>query len=91
MVYSQGNEGTMREYPNFFEIDGQEAIIMSPIGMKPEGKKYLNFFQAGYMVGKLDYNTGVFTHGNLIRLIMVLFERNFNRNLFYSTFRLNEH
>ncbi len=63
MAYSQGNEGTMWECPNFAEIDGQEAIIMSPIGMKPEGKKYLNFFQAGYMIGKMNYDTGVFTHG----------------------------
>ena len=61
MAYSQGNEGTMWECPNFAEIDGQEAVIMSPIGMKAEGKKYLNFFQAGYILGKLNYDTGIFT------------------------------
>lgn len=63
MAYSQGNEGIMWECPNFAEIDGQEVIIMSPIGIQPEGKKFLNLFQAGYMIGKLNYDTGIFTHG----------------------------
>ena len=61
MAYSQGNEGTMWECPNFAEIDGQEVIIMSPIGIQPEGKKFLNVFQAGYILGNLNYDTGIFT------------------------------
>ncbi len=63
MARSEGNEGNMWECPNFAEIDGTDVLIMSPIGIQPEGNKFLNLSQAGYMLGKLDYDTGIFEHG----------------------------
>lgn len=61
---STGNEGDMWECPNFAHLDGQDVLILSPMNIKPEGKKFLNLQQSGYMIGNLNYDTGIFTHGN---------------------------
>ena len=60
----EGNQGFMWECPNFATIDGQDVLIFSPQGVKPEGNKYLNWHQSVYMLGNLNYETGIFTHGN---------------------------
>jgi len=60
---SEGNQGDMWECPNFAEVDGQDVLILSPMNIKPEGKKFLNLQQSGYMLGDLNYDTGIFTHG----------------------------
>lgn len=62
MARGEGNMGTMWECPNFAEIDGHEAIIFSPQDVKPEGNKYLNVHQSVYMLGKTDYDAGVFEY-----------------------------
>lgn len=54
------NLGFMWECPNFAEVDNKEVLIVSPQGMKPEGKKYLNVHQSGFFLGKMDYETGIF-------------------------------
>ena len=61
---SEGNQGFMWECPNFATIDGVDVLIFSPQGVKPEGKKYLNWHQSVYMLGNLNYDTGIFTHNN---------------------------
>ena len=63
MARSEGNQGDMWECPNFAEIDGQDALIISPMNIKAEGKKFLNLQQSGYMLGKMNYDTGIFMHG----------------------------
>ena len=63
MARSEGNQGDMWECPNFAEIDGRDVLILSPMNIKPEGKKFLNLQQSGYMLGKMNYDTGIFTHG----------------------------
>lgn len=62
MAMAKGNQGFMWECPNFAEFDGQEALILSPQGVKPEGHKYLNLHQSVLMFGKMDYRTGIFQH-----------------------------
>ena len=42
MAKAHGNQGFMWECPNFAEFDGHEALILSPQGIRPEGKRYLN-------------------------------------------------
>ena len=54
------NLGFMWECPNFAEVNGHEALILSPQGVKPEGNKFLNVHQSGYFLGKMDYQTGIF-------------------------------
>ena len=61
---AEGNQGNMWECPNFAEIDGNDILIISPMGIEPEGKKYLNNVDVVYSIGKLDYDSGIFTHGN---------------------------
>lgn len=63
MAKAEGNQGFMWECPNFAMFDGKEALILSPQGVKPEGKLYLNIHQSGIMVGELDYTAGIFEHG----------------------------
>lgn len=41
----------MLECPDFFELDGKWILMFSPQGYKPEGYKYRNKFQSGYIVG----------------------------------------
>lgn len=52
----------MWECPNFAEFDGHEALILSPQGVKPEGQRYLNLHQSVSMLGKMDYESGIFYH-----------------------------
>lgn len=68
MAQAKGNEGFMWECPNFAEIDGREALIFSPQGVKPEGYKFQNVHQSVYMLGSMDYKTGVFTRGDIHQL-----------------------
>lgn len=60
---SKGNEGTMWECPNFCEVDGHDVLVMSPMGIQTEGNKFVNAVDSGYMIGTLNYNTGIFTRG----------------------------
>ncbi|RIW29115.1 glycoside hydrolase family 32 protein [Bacillus salacetis] len=59
----EGNFGYMWECPDLFELNGQTILMMSPQGMKPEGNRYHNLHQAGYVAGQLDYETGTLSHG----------------------------
>ena len=58
------NLGFMWECPNFAEVNGHEALILSPQGVKSEGNKFLNLHQSGYFLGKMDYSTGIFEREN---------------------------
>ncbi|WP_332628543.1 glycoside hydrolase family 32 protein [Halalkalibacter flavus] len=59
----EGNFGYMWECPDIFHLDGQDVLMMSPQGMKPEGYLYHNLHQSGYVVGELDYESGKLDHG----------------------------
>ena len=65
MAKAEGNQGFMWECPNFAEFDGHEALIFSPQGVKPEGKRFLNLHQSVVMLGKMDYEAGIFYHGKM--------------------------
>ena len=56
----RGNMGYMWECPDFFQLDGQDVLIMSPQGVEPEGEFYRNLHQAVYALGNLDLNIGEF-------------------------------
>lgn len=69
-VMAGGREGNgyMWECPDLFSLDGRDVLVLSPQGMKPDGDKYLNLHQAGYLEGRLDYETGKFEHGEFAML-----------------------
>ncbi|XP_052738122.1 sucrose-6-phosphate hydrolase-like [Bicyclus anynana] len=57
---SDGKLGYMWECPDFFQLYGRFILLFSPQGVQPEGDKYKNLFQTGYIVGDFDYDTLVF-------------------------------
>ncbi|HAX72169.1 MAG TPA: sucrose-6-phosphate hydrolase, partial [Firmicutes bacterium] len=64
----KGN-GFMWECPDYFELNNQAVMVLSPQGMAPEGDKYQNIFQSGYLVGNpIDFNKGDFAHGEFTEL-----------------------
>lgn len=64
MARAEGNQGFMWECPNFANIEGRDILIISPQGVKRERNKYMNVFQSGYFIGKIDYASGIYIHGD---------------------------
>lgn len=63
------NYGYMWECPDLFTLSGKEILIASPQGV--ESQKNINneiIDQSGYLVGKLDYQTGSLEHGEFREL-----------------------
>ncbi|NME83170.1 sucrose-6-phosphate hydrolase [Clostridium sp. SM-530-WT-3G] len=56
--------GYMWECPDYVNFDNNKAVlIFSPQGLEPEGDKYRNIFQSGYMVGDMiNFNDCNFNH-----------------------------
>lgn len=65
---SDGTLGAMWECPNFAEIDGQDVLIFSPMDLDTSEGQFFHDKQAGVLIGKLDYETGIFTHGDFQHL-----------------------
>lgn len=56
--------GYMWECPDYFELNQQGVLLFCPQGLSPEGDRFQNIYQSGYMVGKpLDVRTQKFKHG----------------------------
>lgn len=62
------NFGYMWECPDLFHLNGKDVLIACPQGVEPQGDLYNNIYQSGYLVGKLDYETGRLTHGGFTEL-----------------------
>ena len=60
--------GYMWECPDLFELGDKEVLIVLPQGVKAQGDDYNNIYQAGYLVGSLDYQTGELEHGEFREL-----------------------
>lgn len=57
------NEGYMWECPDYFELEGQGVLVISPQGMEVEGDQFNNIFQSGYLIGEpIDFKEGTFKH-----------------------------
>ncbi|XP_026725413.1 uncharacterized protein LOC113492235 [Trichoplusia ni] len=54
---STGGMGYMWECPDFFEIKGKHILLMSPQGIEPQGDRYKNTHQTGYIIGSFNYET----------------------------------
>ncbi len=55
---AKGEMGYMWESPSLLNINGEDILVICPQGIKPHGKMFLNKYQAGWFIGKLDYDTG---------------------------------
>lgn len=52
--------GRMWECPDYFESDGKDVLIISPIEMPAQGEKYTNYASSLYLVGEIDWQIGKF-------------------------------
>ncbi|XP_068631790.1 sucrose-6-phosphate hydrolase-like [Battus philenor] len=57
LAESEGDMGYMWECPDFFELNGKFILLMSPQGLAPQGDRYKNTYQNGYIIGSFDYET----------------------------------
>ncbi|SDI93598.1 glycoside hydrolase family 32 protein [Alteribacillus bidgolensis] len=68
-ILTGGGEGILKEFgymfecPDLFYLDGKDILVFSPQGLEPEGMKYQNVYQAGYVTGTFDPSSGTFEHG----------------------------
>ncbi|WP_294395786.1 sucrose-6-phosphate hydrolase [uncultured Clostridium sp.] len=61
--------GFMWECPDYFKINNKGVLVFSPQGLKPEGDKYKNIYQSGYMIGKpIDFSKGEFINNEFNEL-----------------------
>ena len=61
--------GFMWECPDYIKLDNKGVLIFSPQGLKEEGDKYKNIFQAGYLIGDMiDFENLEFNHGEFNEL-----------------------
>jgi beta-fructofuranosidase len=61
---SHGEIGSMWECPDFFELDGEAFILLSPQAMKQEGE-FLNYHGNAYIKGSYDKKTRTFTRSEV--------------------------
>ncbi|WP_304153508.1 glycoside hydrolase family 32 protein [Megamonas hypermegale] len=60
--------GYMWECPNLISVDGRDVLVFCPQGITPQGHKYNNLYQAGYLIGKFNPDTLEFVHGDFQEL-----------------------
>jgi len=60
--------GYMWECPDLFPLDDKEVLIVCPQGLAAQEKAWLNTYQSGYFIGKLDYEAASFRHGDFVEL-----------------------
>ncbi|MBR0280863.1 MAG: glycoside hydrolase family 32 protein [Oscillibacter sp.] len=53
--------GTMWECPDFFSLDGQQVIFVSPMEMRPMGLEFHVGYGAVYMLGRYHQGDGAFS------------------------------
>ena len=57
MLEGSEDQGYMWECPDFFELDGEDVLILSPQGILPEMYQFNNPHAAGYVIGEVDWDT----------------------------------
>ncbi|MCT8137618.1 sucrose-6-phosphate hydrolase [Anaerobacillus sp. CMMVII] len=60
--------GYMFECPDLFSLGEKDMLIISPQGLKPDGMKYRNVYQSGYVVGYFDPKGKSYDHGEFEEL-----------------------
>ncbi len=65
---SSDKEGDMWECPDFFKLEDNNFLVMSPQGIKKDGSKFKNYRQTGYLVGDYNYQKNEFERGKFSEL-----------------------
>ncbi|WP_038292429.1 sucrose-6-phosphate hydrolase [Zooshikella ganghwensis] len=58
-----GDFGYMWECPDLFHLKGKDVLLFCPQGLTKQNECFANLFQAGYVIGKLNYQTNSYQHG----------------------------
>ena len=61
-------QGIMWECPDYFNIDGNDILMMSPMRVKQKHYDFKNINSSVIMAGKVDWNTKTFTLHNMKEL-----------------------
>lgn len=61
-------QGIMWECPDYFNIDGNDILMMSPMRVKQKHYDFKNINSSVIMTGKVDWNTKTFTLHNMKEL-----------------------
>lgn len=64
----KGEMGSTWETPALLHVSGNDLLSITTAGIKPHEKKYLNKYNSGAFIGKLDYNTGRFSQKSAFML-----------------------
>lgn len=56
LLENQRGLGYMWECPDFFELNGQEILLMSPQGVEQSGHEFENVYQSGSIIGRTDWD-----------------------------------
>ena len=63
------NFGFMWECPDYFQLEDKGVLIFSPQGLEPEGDRFNNIYQSGYILGdKLNLMSRSLNHGDFQEL-----------------------
>lgn len=54
LLKAKEHQGWMWECPDFFPLADKWVLVVSPMGIKPDGFSYNNHFQVGYFVGRME-------------------------------------
>jgi beta-fructofuranosidase len=60
--------GYMWECPDYFNLDGFDLLLFCPQGVEPEGEKFRNIYQSGYIMGQYDIENLDMNHGDFHEL-----------------------
>lgn len=63
-----GDFGYMWECPDLFPLGDKDILLACPQGLVAKEKAWLNTFQSGYFIGKLDYQQANYRHGEFYEL-----------------------
>lgn len=90
LLRSNGSLGYMWECPNLFQLGKYYILLISPQGIQPQGDKFRNLYQTGYIIGDFDYTSGRFTpqsefyeidHGNDFYAAQTMLDKKGRRTL----------
>jgi len=73
-ILAGGGKGKLREFgymfecPDLFHLEGKDILVFSPQGIEPQGMRYQNVYQAGYVIGDFNPETGEYEHNEFDEL-----------------------
>lgn len=57
LARSENKLGKMWECPDFFKLDGEDVIVVSPMSLPRDGDRYCNTSSSVYIVGNFDFES----------------------------------